>query len=76
MILDFYDIKPTKTIHHFIITRKEDGHKFIMEKTEKPDDITGGRDDICIRDAETLEIVDIQTEEEITEELETKLIVY
>lgn len=73
MTANSYNIKQTKVVHHFIVTRKEDGHKFIMEKTEEADDVTGGRDDIIITDAKTGKEVDNQTWEEINEEYENKI---
>ena len=73
MTLDFYDVQHIKTIHHLIITRKEDGHKFIMKKIEKADD-EYETPNIIIIDAETNDEVDNQTWEEINEEMEDKLI--
>ena len=39
MSLDFYDIKPIKTIYHFIMTRKGDNHKFKLKVIENPENM-------------------------------------
>jgi len=69
---DIYDIKPTKAVYYFIITRRKDSHQFIMTKEERPDDFLELRDTIIIRDADTNQEVANNTWEEIVEELESK----
>lgn len=75
MTLDFYDIEPIKTIHHFIIIRKDNNHKFKLKIIENPKDVWE-EPKIIIIDAETNEEVDNQLWEEMNEELESKGIVY